>query len=56
MLERLVPIGPQDNLVLLTHIIYAFHTLSVIMGLIGSAFVIMAFRLTLNHWLLSSTT
>ena len=43
MPERLVPIVPQDNLVLLTHIIYALHALSVIMGLIGSAFVIMAF-------------
>ena len=43
MSERLVPIVPQNNLVLLTHIIYALHALSVIMGLIGSAFVIMAF-------------
>ena len=47
MPERLVPIVPQDNLVLLTHIIYALHALSVIMGLIGSAFVIMAF---LTSW------
>jgi uncharacterized membrane protein len=43
MSERIVPIVPQDNLVLLTHVIYALHGLSVIMGLIGSAFVIMAF-------------
>ena len=43
MPDRLVPIVPQDNLVLLTHIIYALHALSVIMGLIGSAFVITAF-------------
>ncbi len=47
MSERLVPIVPQDNLALLTHIIYALHALSVIMGLIGSAFVIMAF---LTSW------
>jgi uncharacterized membrane protein len=47
MSERLVPTIPQDNLVLLTHIIYALHALSVIMGLIGSAFVIMAF---LTSW------
>jgi len=47
MPERLVPIVPKDNLVLLTHIIYALHALSVIMGLIGSAFVIMAF---LTSW------
>ena len=47
MSERLVPIVPQNNLVLLTHIIYALHALSVIMGLIGSAFVIMAF---LTSW------
>ena len=43
MPERLVPIAPQVNLVLLTNIIYALHALSVIMGLIGSAFVITAF-------------
>ena len=43
MPDRLVPIVPQDNLVLLTHILYALHALSVIMGLIGSAFVITAF-------------
>ena len=43
MPERLVPIAPQINLVLLTNIIYALHALSVIMGLIGSAFVITAF-------------
>lgn len=43
MLERLVPTVPHDNLVLLTHIIYALHSLSVVMGLIGSAFVILAF-------------
>ena len=47
MSERLVPTIPQDNLVLLTHIIYALHALSVIMGLIGSAFVITAF---LTSW------
>ena len=47
MSEHLVPTIPQDNLVLLTHIIYALHALSVIMGLIGSAFVIMAF---LTSW------
>jgi len=46
MSERLVPTIPQDNLVLLTHIIYALHALSVIMGLIGSAFVIPAFLLS----------
>ena len=40
---RLVPITPQVNLVLLTNIIYALHALSVIMGLIGSAFVITTF-------------
>jgi uncharacterized membrane protein len=43
MPERLVPIEPQVNLILLTNIIYALHALSVIMGLIGSAFVITAF-------------
>ena len=43
MPERLVPIAPQVNLVLLTNIIYALHALSVIMGLIGSAFVITTF-------------
>ena len=43
MPDRLVPIAPQVNLVLLTNIIYALHALSVIMGLIGSAFVITAF-------------
>ena len=43
MPERLVPIAPQVNLVLLTNIIYALHALSVIMGIIGSAFVITAF-------------
>jgi uncharacterized membrane protein len=43
MPDRLVPIAPQINLVLLTNIIYALHALSVIMGLIGSAFVITAF-------------
>ncbi len=47
MSERLVPTIPQDNLILLTHIIYALHALSVIMGLIGSAFVITAF---LTSW------
>lgn len=46
MPERIVPIVPQDNLVLLTHVIYALHGLSVIMGVIGSAFVIMAFLTT----------
>jgi uncharacterized membrane protein len=40
---RFIPITPQDNLLLLTHIIYALHALSVIMGLIGSAFVITSF-------------
>lgn len=40
---RPIPITPQDNLLLLTHIIYALHALSVIMGLIGSAFVITSF-------------
>ena len=43
MPERPVPITPQINLVLLTNIIYALHALSVIMGLIGSAFVITTF-------------
>jgi len=43
MPDRLVPIAPQVNLVLLTNIIYALHALSVIMGLIGSAFVITTF-------------
>jgi uncharacterized membrane protein len=43
MPDRLIPIAPQVNLVLLTNIIYALHALSVIMGLIGSAFVITAF-------------
>ena len=43
MPDRLVPIAPQINLVLLTNIIYALHALCVIMGLIGSAFVITAF-------------
>ena len=43
MPERPVPITPQVNLVLLTNIIYALHALSVIMGLIGSAFVITTF-------------
>ena len=47
MSERLVPTIPQDNLVLLTHIIYVLHALSVVMGLIGSAFVITAF---LTSW------
>ena len=40
---RPIPITPQDNLLLLTHIIYALHALSVIMGLIGSAFIITSF-------------
>jgi uncharacterized membrane protein len=40
---RFIPITPQDNLLLLTHIIYTLHALSVIMGLIGSAFVITSF-------------
>ena len=44
---RPIPITPQDNLLLLTHIIYALHALSVIMGLIGSAFVITSF---LTSW------
>ena len=43
MPERPVPVTPQVNLVLLTNIIYALHALSVIMGLIGSAFVITTF-------------
>ena len=43
MPERPVPITPQVNLVLLTNIIYALHALSVIMGVIGSAFVITTF-------------
>ena len=47
MPERIVPTIPNDNLVLLTHIIYSLHALSIIMGLIGSAFVITAF---LTSW------
>ena len=43
MPERPVPITPQVNLVLLTNIIYALHALSIIMVLIGSAFVITTF-------------
>ena len=37
------PFTPQINLPLITHIIYVLHTLSVISGIIGSAFVITSF-------------
>ncbi|TFH12227.1 MAG: hypothetical protein E4H07_02735 [Nitrosomonadales bacterium] len=43
MPERVISIVPQDNLVRLTHIIYALHALSVIIGFIGSAFIITTF-------------
>ncbi|MEE9580444.1 MAG: hypothetical protein V3V74_03900 [Nitrosomonadaceae bacterium] len=43
MPERIISIVPQDNLVRLTHVIYALHALSVMMGFIGSAFIITAF-------------
>ncbi|MBL79615.1 MAG: hypothetical protein CMH70_06245 [Nitrosomonadaceae bacterium] len=37
------PISSQINLSLITHIIYALHALSVISGIIGSAFIITSF-------------
>ena len=43
MPERIISIVPQDNLVRLTHVIYALHALSVMMGFIGSAFIITTF-------------
>ena len=43
MLERIISIVPQDNLVRLTHAIYALHALSVVMGFIGSALIITTF-------------
>ena len=43
MSERIISIVPQDNLVRLTHVIYALHALSVMMGFIGSAFIITTF-------------
>ena len=43
MPERIISIVPQDNLVRLTHVIYALHALSVMMGFLGSAFIITTF-------------
>ena len=43
MPEQIISTVPQDNLVRLTHAIYALHALSVVMGFIGSAFIITAF-------------
>lgn len=43
MPEQIISTVPQDNLVRLTHVIYALHALSVIMGFIGSAFIITTF-------------
>jgi len=43
MPEQIISTVPQDNLVRLTHVIYALHALSVVMGFIGSAFIITAF-------------
>ena len=43
MPEQIISTVPQDNLVHLTHVIYALHALSVVMGFIGSAFIITAF-------------
>lgn len=43
MPEQIISTVPQDNLVYLTHVIYALHALSVVMGFIGSAFIITAF-------------
>lgn len=43
MSNQIISTLPQDNLVRITHIIYALHTLSVVMGFIGSAFIITTF-------------
>lgn len=43
MPDQIISTLPQDNLVRITHIIYALHTLSVVMGFIGSAFIITTF-------------
>ena len=43
MPEQIISTVPQDNLVRLTHVIYALHALSVVMGFIGPAFIITAF-------------
>lgn len=43
MSDQIISTIPQDNLVRITHIIYALHTLSVVMGFIGSAFIITTF-------------
>lgn len=43
MPDQIISTLPQDNLVSITHIIYALHTLSVVMGFIGSAFIITTF-------------
>jgi len=43
MPEQIISTVPPDNLVRLTHVIYALHALSVVMGFIGSAFIITAF-------------
>lgn len=43
MSDQIISTLPQDNLVRITHIIYALHTLSVVMGFIGSAFIITTF-------------
>ncbi len=43
MPEQIISTVPQDNLVRLTHVIYALHALSVVMGFIGSALTITAF-------------
>jgi uncharacterized membrane protein len=43
MPEQIISTVPQDSLVRLTHVIYTLHALSVVMGFIGSAFIITAF-------------
>ena len=43
MPDQILSTLPQDNLVRTTHVIYALHTLSVVMGFIGSAFIITTF-------------
>ena len=43
MPDQIISTLPQNNLVRITHIIYALHTLSVVMGFIGSAFIITTF-------------
>lgn len=40
---QIISTVPQDSLVRLTHVIYTLHALSVVMGFLGSAFIITAF-------------